>query len=332
MLRPPDRIPAYRLNGLNEKEPPMNLKLIDAAIAAYSNDIDEADKGRLDFFRALWEVQSDCESAGSADAYVMPDEKALVAAYAQERPILTESAASIDAEALSSAAERLCAIAIEREVYDAAVAEAFGRVKWDRVFRAADMVLAGADPDAWLADVFDVLKDDGMAEDTARLATLFASMALKAQLAPVAAHVMAALKKAHVDEPRPLACPVCGSVPALAHVGGDTSSNGRGRLLVCSQCAAAWEFERVRCARCGSQNQAHLHFFNIEGDDAHRIATCDECGGYMRTLYSEDALAPVAYEVEDVVMARLDAIAQDPRFSGGSDAAEAEVEATEPRV
>ena len=68
----------------------------------------------------------------------------------------------------------------------------------------------------------------------------------------------------------------------------------------------------MRCARCGTRNQAHLHFFNIEGDDAHRIATCDECGGYMRTLYSDDALAPCSYEVEDVVMARLDAIANDP--------------------
>ncbi|WP_371298187.1 formate dehydrogenase accessory protein FdhE [Paraeggerthella sp.] len=71
----------------------------------------------------------------------------------------------------------------------------------------------------------------------------------------------------------------------------------------------AWDFERVRCARCGTQNQAHLHYFNVEGDDAHRIATCDECGGYVRTVYQEDVLAPFSFEVEDVVMARLDLIA-----------------------
>ena len=44
------------------------------------------------------------------------------------------------------------------------------------------------------------------------------------------------------------------------------------------------------------------------------LYTCDDCGGYMRTLFSEKgALAPVSYEVEDVVMARLDAIAKEPR-------------------
>ena len=39
------------------------------------------------------------------------------------------------------------------------------------------------------------------------------------------------------------------------------------------------------------------------------------CGGYMRTLFSEkESLAPVSYEVEDVIMARLDAVAHDPRL------------------
>ena len=42
---------------------------------------------------------------------------------------------------------------------------------------------------------------------------------------------------------------------------------------------------------------------------SHRIATCDECGGYLRTVYADDALAPFSFEVEDVIMARLDAIA-----------------------
>lgn len=69
----------------------------------------------------------------------------------------------------------------------------------------------------------------------------------------------------------------------------------------------------MRCARCGTQNQGHLHFFNVEGDDAHRIATCDECGGYVRTVYQEDGpmaqLYPFSYEIEDVVMAKLDLIA-----------------------
>ncbi len=102
---------------------------------------------------------------------------------------------------------------------------------------------------------------------------------------------------------------MCGGAPVAGRVGGESSTQGRGKTLWCAQCGTSWEVERVRCARCGTQNQAHLHYYNVEGDDAHRIATCDECGGYLRTVYADDALAPFSFEVEDVVMARLDAIA-----------------------
>ncbi|MEI3230831.1 MAG: formate dehydrogenase accessory protein FdhE [Gordonibacter pamelaeae] len=118
-----------------------------------------------------------------------------------------------------------------------------------------------------------------------------------------------ALEQAGCDAPHPLACPVCGGAPVAGRVGGESFTQGRGKTLWCAQCGTSWEVERVRCARCGTQNQAHLHYYNVEGDDAHRIATCDECGGYLRTVYADDALAPFSFEVEDVIMARLDAIA-----------------------
>lgn len=81
-----------------------------------------------------------------------------------------------------------------------------------------------------------------------------------------------------------------------------------------------WEFERVRCVRCGTRNQGHLHYHSIEGDDAHRIQSCDECGGYIRSVFEEDELqlAPFSFEVEDVVMTRLDVIAADPSIAGGA--------------
>lgn len=52
----------------------------------------------------------------------------------------------------------------------------------------------------------------------------------------------------------------------------------------------------------------------LMGDDAHRIHKCDECNGYIRTVFIEDALRPFSYEVEEVVTAKLDAIARDPKF------------------
>ena len=70
--------------------------------------------------------------------------------------------------------------------------------------------------------------------------------------------------------------------------------------------------------RCSTRNQGNLHYFNIEGDEGHRIGTCDECGSYIRTRFAgEGDNAPYSPEVEDVVMARLDAVAMAPSFAGG---------------
>lgn len=295
----------------------MNLKRIDAAIAAYESHLDEADRARLAFFRTLWGVQ-DAHAADVEVAYEVPAPRALLDAAAAERAVLLDAPVTVDFDALARTTAELAATAAEQTAFSDDVARALERVKWDRVFRASEGVLAGADPSAWLQNLAEVLVDDGMTENAAHVAALFASMALKVQLERPAARIMDALKTEGAADPRPLLCPVCGSAPTLAHVGGATSSSGRGRVLVCPQCAAAWEFERVRCARCGTHGQTKLHFFNVEGDDDHRIATCDECGGYIRTRYSEDTLVPCSYEVEDVVMARLDAIAQDPRMAGGS--------------
>lgn len=301
----------------------MNLKLIDAAIKAYRGNLDAGDETRLTFFRKLWAISDACAGEGrsraAADAYVLLPEDDLASAYRGERPILGDCPAAIDEAALADASARLAAKLVAEGGFGDEIARVLGNVKWDHAIAESDLSLAGADPSAWLADLAATLVDDGMDESCAHLAALVASMALKIQLEPIAEAVMKAVKKAELEGTHPLMCPVCGSAPMMAHVGGRTSSAGRGKLLVCGQCGATWEFDRVRCARCGTRNQAHLHYFNIEGDDAHRIATCDECGGYIRTLYSEEgSLLPCSYEVEDVVMARLDAIAQNPHFAGGA--------------
>ncbi len=187
----------------------------------------------------------------------------------------------------------------------------------DRIVAASSLAMAGSAPAAYLEDLADLLGDDGMTEDQARVGALVASLALRFQLEAPAQAVSRALGEAGCTEPHPLRCPVCGGAPSAARVGGQNSTQGRGKTLWCAQCGTTWEFDRVRCARCGTHNQGHLHYFNVEGDDAHRIATCEECGGYVRTTYADDALAPFSFEVEDVVMARLDAIAANPAFAGG---------------
>ncbi len=309
----------------------MNLKLIDAAIAGYEPDLDEGDRARLAFFRTLWGVQDECAQAlekahAGGPAYHVPKTSEIKRMFHADTPVFAEAPVDVDADALASALDRIGATLVEGGLFPAEVNEALDRVKWDRVVAASGVALAGEQPSAWLENLAEVLVDDGMTDNAAHVGALIASLALKVQIEGPAHDVMAVVADVNQDTRHPLLCPVCGTAPTMAHVGGKTSSAGRGRLLVCPQCGSAWEFERVRCAHCGTQNQAHLHFFNVEGDDAHRIATCDECGGYMRTLYSADALSPCAYEVEDVVMARLDAIAMQPYLARGESGAGADDE------
>ena len=214
----------------------MNLKAIDAAIAAYRTNLDEGDVSRLAFFRELWGVQA--EAASHVDlGYEVPDADSLKTWARHGEPVLSHAPVKIEAGAMAAA------------------------------------------------------------------------LALRAFLEGPATAVERALREAGADEPHSVRCPVCGGEAAVAQVSGAPAGQGRAKRLWCAQCGCAWEFERVRCVRCGTQNQSRLHYFNLEGDEAHRLATCDECGGYTRTVYEEDALAPFSFEVEDVVMAKLDLVA-----------------------
>ncbi len=289
----------------------MNLKFIDAAIASYADSIDEADKRRLDFLRGLWGVQAD--HIRPDDDYDVPDESALRDYFVSGKPILSGAGVDINGNALASVCHDLAQAIVDSGYFAAEPCAELNRVVWKDLISSTDTAVAGSEPFTWLEMLAGAIPAE-YDEQTGRLVILIGSMALQTQLEKPAKKIMKALDDAEITDPHPLNCPICGCAPTLAHVGGETSSSGRGRLLVCPQCATAWEFERVRCARCGTQNQAHLHFFNLEGDDTHRIATCDECGGYIRTTFSEDKLSIVSYKVEDVIMAKLDAIAQDPRF------------------
>ena len=292
-----------------------NLQQADAAIAAYEPKLSESEVERLHFFRMLWGVQDElCREHADAVTFAVPSASDLKACSEAEQPVLRAYPVAFDAEALVDGISRTAAAMALFDGFDQASRDALARVRWDRMVAASDVKLAGSDPTAYVDAFVGLLEDDGLGEDTARMGGAAVSLALRAYLEPVAKAVQAARVEGNADQPYPVHCPVCGCEASVAHVGtAGTKTKGRGRALWCAQCGCVWDIERIRCARCGTQNQGHLHFFNVEGDDDHRIATCDECGGYVRTAYEEDspmaALYPFSYEVEDVVMAKLDLIA-----------------------
>jgi FdhE protein len=148
-------------------------------------------------------------------------------------------------------------------------------------------------------------------------AQVFASVlsaTLRVFLQPAAEAIMAQAPENQTDHNSPLNCPVCGMPAAASFVGESAGTEGNGRGQYCSQCGAVWDFERIRCGNCGSQRQDKLHYFHVEGDEGHRLQNCDECGDYQRVVFQEGIPGHLCMEVEDVVMAKLDRIALDPRF------------------
>lgn len=287
----------------------MNLKQIDAALAIYETKLDETEKARLAFFRKVWEVQAALAEEENKTVVLMPDAAELRAWVRAEEPILSQVPASIEADTLGRAAQKIATCLVAHGGFSDSLSEALRRTNWERIAAVGNSALAGSDPSAYVEASVDLLIDDGMTEDEAITGAQVFSLALHALIERHAQTISRALITTEAVELHPLHCPLCGCAAGVARVGDTVATQGRGKELWCPQCGTTWEYERVRCGRCGTQNQAHLHFFNIEGDDAHRLATCDECGGYVRTVYQSDALAPFSFEVEDVIMAKLDLIA-----------------------
>lgn len=292
----------------------MNLKLIESASNAYA-DIPQDDVNRLAFFRSIWNVQAQAIEDCNAE-YEVPSEHDLKICIAKPMPVFKNNPVSVDAGRLAKDAADIAECMTGKKMLNDAAQKLLEGMDWAKILGGMDMKLAGGEPESFTVLFAQALVEAGNEPAAAAVAMNVLSMALRCQLEKPAAAVNKELRRLkEFEDPKPLVCPCCGSEPTLAHVGGKTSSQGRGRVLVCSQCGTDWEFDRIRCARCGEHNPSKLHYFNIEGDDAHRIATCDGCGGYMRTLFSEEGdLKPVSYEVEDVIMARLDALAADERF------------------
>ncbi len=305
-----------KAQNVDEKEVSFMLDMnqIDFAISAYKGAIPDSEYDRLVFFRSLWEAQASAQAQyADSVSYQVPTADELKDLGERSVAILKEFPAKIDPRSIASTSAEIAALMSAFEQFDASTRESLAKVSWDRIVSASDTTLAGSDPAAYVDACEGLLIDDGLSADAARIGASAISLALRALLQGAAEAIQSARIEGKADQPYPTHCPVCASPAGVARVGGGGKTKGRSRTLWCPQCGCVWDFERVRCARCGTQNQGHLHFFNVEGDDNHRIQTCDECGGYIRTVYEEDDplknLYPFSFEVEDVLMARLDLIA-----------------------
>jgi FdhE protein len=109
-------------------------------------------------------------------------------------------------------------------------------------------------------------------------------------------------------------CPACGSWPLLAEFRGLEQT----RFLRCGLCASGWEFPRLLCPFCGNRDHRQLGYFHAEGEESsRRAATCDACGGYVKTLTTLSALSEPALLVADLATLHLDLAAAERGFFVG---------------
>ena len=294
----------------------MDFATIDRAIESYSGLLAEDDCVRLGFFRGLWELQQQLQQQAAVTVGQLPDFATIEPWYWQERPLLMMAPLTLDSVLLADAAQQVSAYLAAHAGLSEVAAQQLATFDWQGFLAEQDIAQAGYDPLAFIESCCRALGLGAVGDSPpTELAAMALAMALRPLLQPVATAVMDGLdlKQASAEHKKPLRCPICGSLAAAACVGEVPSGAKNGRLLYCATCGANWEFERIRCARCGSQNQEKLHYFHLDGDSAHRLQLCDACGDYLRVSFRAELPAAFAFEVEDVVMAKLDKIAQEKR-------------------
>lgn len=296
----------------------MDLKLIDEAVAAYKKDASESDTARLEFFRKLYEIQQNrADAIATADGYEPLPERDGDQDYIDAVPLLSQRSCPIDSTEFAQTCSDIAQHMADNAGLEDDVAKALRTLDWSDFCNKADLEKAGSMPPLFVEDCLRSFDDFGVdAAVPANIFMMVVSFAIRAHIQDVAAKAYAAVSDDAKtgNHARPLVCPVCGAPASLSVVESGVGIDGRARTQYCGTCGTAWPFDRLRCGVCGTQNPSHLHYFHIEGDSAHRLLNCEECGQYERVVFEEDLDKPLVNEVEDVVMARLDRVALDPRF------------------
>lgn len=297
----------------------MNLTLVHDAVDAYRANASESDAARLSFFEGLLTIQQERadELAADMDYEGLSAEEA-EASYIALEPLLEKAPVEIDQTKFFGTCSKIAEHMASNAGLDESVCSALREIDWYKFVGKLDLALAGSKPPEFIEaclrdfDTFDISSNA-----PASIVMMVVAFALRCHIQPAAEKLFGLVPAKTTGSPQrehPLCCPVCGSPAAASQVDAASGIHGRGRKQYCSMCGTMWPFERMRCGVCGTENASRLHYFHVDGDSSHRLQNCDECGQYQRMVFEEDLSIPLCMEVEDVVMAKLDAIALDPRF------------------
>ncbi len=292
----------------------MNLETTIRAVDAYLEQASEAEAARLQFFLGLWELQA------SLDVTVAPYEpigpQAALEVLCSGRHIFEVNSPVITRDAYLDAISRVARYVADMAGLPAQQRAELAAMDFGALIDEGDVARAATDPTAFVAGVLDRMSgslDLGGLTSTTLVFVLIAS--LTPLLERSAKLSMEALDFTARQAARSTRCPICGTAPAVSHVGESKKHRGAARTLWCSVCHAEWDFDRVQCAVCGTRSHGNLRYAHVEGDAAHRLHLCDGCNGYIRAVFRGETTKPVDLMVEDVVMAGMEAIALQRGYS-----------------
>lgn len=271
----------------------MNLDYIEKCARAYDGKLNEEEQGRLDYFVGLWKVMNECiESRGNAEKYPLPSLGEVRELYMNGTPLFSQALPNVKAEQYAEASRAIAEYLLENGEYPEDVEAAVRAVDW------LDLVVKQNSEHMQLD-----MNDLGT-----RIAGLVLLLAQFTFYEPITEQITEAIRGDRMTDAHPIACPVCGSGAAISIIDRNEDFFGTGRELYCGQCGMSWEFDRVRCARCGCTEEDKMQFVNIGDAKNHQIQLCDNCGGFIRTTFVDPNLPEVAPIVEDVVSTPIEEV------------------------
>jgi FdhE protein len=251
--------------------------------------------------------------------YDVPAADAAREALSTGKPLFALSAPEVPVAEYSSAVSRIARYASEMAGLPDEQAKALLGADFAGAIDAVGLSGAVLSPEVFAAQVADAMgvgPDTPLTPATVAFVLISALVPFLTRASQSACSELGGLSQGAWTEGR---CPVCGASAALGRMGESTKLKGAERNLWCGLCHAEWDYERLRCVRCGSRNPDVLRYSYIEGDPAHRVHLCDECHGYTKFVFLDDLGKPASMVVEDAVTARLDAVAIEQGYTATGD-------------
>ncbi|MBE3072560.1 MAG: formate dehydrogenase accessory protein FdhE [Acidobacteria bacterium] len=105
-------------------------------------------------------------------------------------------------------------------------------------------------------------------------------------------------------------CPLCGGEVEFALI-----TPSADRLLICSRCAARWQFDPLTCPFCRNADRSRITSF-ASRDGQYRLYACDVCQRYLKAYDGRAARRPLMLAADTIAALPLDAAAMKKGYRG----------------